>query len=85
MFAIARSVFFLALFRSNSEESETNWNISLIKAQISVDPYFVSGPRDRRKTSFIKDPHLKKLFSIFQCNPSTPICPTKDFLFYDSG
>jgi len=56
-----------------------------LKAQISVNHYFVSGLRARRKTSFIGDPHLKNLFSTFQCNRFTPICPRKDFLFIGSG
>ena len=56
-----------------------------LRAQISVNQHFVSGPRARRKTSFIRDSHFKNLFLTFHFKRYTPIYPTKDFLFDGSG
>ena len=54
-------------------------------AQISVNTilYVARGPDTKLDLSKIRT--FKHLFSTLQCNPSNPVCTTKDFLLNNSA
>ena len=65
----------------------TEWRVEnkCLNVRILDKWKFMCGPGLETKSCLTEISDFKHLFSTLQCNPSKPICPTKDFLLDNSG